>query len=201
MPADDLSTTPAPRGLDDLYDISRLAARLGVEHSTIRVWLSRKVPWLPAPDGRLNGGAVWRATTLEGIEERRTPGRPGRKPGFVPSRAAADVARTSPSVPTTTGALPVVTSTDALPVVATTTGALPLVATGATAVVATTTGPLPVVATTTGALPLLVTGALPVVAPAVDALAAAAAAEAAPPALPSLVEAPARTAAAAASSC
>lgn len=181
MPADDPSTTPAPRGLDDLYDISRLAARLGVEHSTIRVWLSRKVPWLPAPDGRLNGGAVWRATTLDGIEQRRTPGRPGRKPGFVPSRAAADVARTSPSVPTTTGALPVVTSTDALPVVATTTGGLPLVATGATAVVATTTGPLPVVATTTGALPLLVTGALPVVAPAVDALAAAAAAEAGPP--------------------
>jgi hypothetical protein len=67
------------RGLDDLYDIGRLAARLGVEHATIRVWLSRKVPWLPAPDGRLNGGAVWRATTLAGIEERRTPGRPGRK--------------------------------------------------------------------------------------------------------------------------
>lgn len=186
VPADDLSTTPAPRGLDDLYDISRLAARLGVEHSTIRVWLSRKVPWLPAPDGRLNGGAVWRATTLEGIEQRRTPGRPGRKPGFVPSRAAADVARTSPSVPTTTGALPVVTSTAELPVVATTTGALPLVATGATAVVATTTGPLPVVATTTGALPLVVTGALPVVAPAADALAAADVAAGLPAAAPAV---------------
>lgn len=73
----------APQGLDDLYDIGRLADRLGVEHATIRVWLSRKVPWLPAPDGRLNGGAVWRATTLEGIEERRTPGRPGRKPRTV----------------------------------------------------------------------------------------------------------------------
>ena len=59
--------TPA-RGLDDLYDIARLAERLGVEHATIRVWLSRKVPWLPQPDGRLNGGAVWRATTLDGIE-------------------------------------------------------------------------------------------------------------------------------------
>lgn len=67
------------RGLDDLYDIGRLADRLGVEHATIRVWLARKVPWLPAPDGRLNGGAVWRASTLDGIEERRAPGRPGPK--------------------------------------------------------------------------------------------------------------------------
>ena len=74
------STPDAPqRGLDDLYDIGRLADRLGVEHATIRVWLSRKVPWLPAPDGRLNGGAVWRATTLDGIEQRRAPGRPGPK--------------------------------------------------------------------------------------------------------------------------
>ena len=69
----------AQQGLSDLYDIGRLADRLGVEHSTIRVWLARKVPWLPAPDGKLNGGAVWRATTLEGIEERRVPGRPGPK--------------------------------------------------------------------------------------------------------------------------
>ena len=69
----------AQQGLADLYDIGRLADRLGVEHSTIRVWLARKVPWLPAPDGKLNGGAVWRATTLEGIEERRVPGRPGPK--------------------------------------------------------------------------------------------------------------------------
>ena len=67
-------------GLDDLYDIGRLADRLGVEHATIRAWIHRQVPWLPAPDGRLNGGAVWRASTLEGIEQRRAPGRPGRKP-------------------------------------------------------------------------------------------------------------------------
>jgi hypothetical protein len=78
------ASMPPQHGLDDLYDIGRLADRLGVEHATIRVWLSRKVPWLPAPDGRLNGGAVWRASTLDGIETRRTPGRPGRKP-----RAAA----------------------------------------------------------------------------------------------------------------
>lgn len=71
--------THSSGALDDLFDIGRLADRLGVEHSTIRVWLSRKVPWLPAPDGRLNGGAVWRASTLAGIEERRAPGRSGPK--------------------------------------------------------------------------------------------------------------------------
>jgi len=81
-PADPLSEHPHHGGLDDLYDIGRLADRLGVEHATIRVWLSRGVPWLPTPDGKLNGGAVWRASTLEGIEERRTPGRPGRKRPF-----------------------------------------------------------------------------------------------------------------------
>jgi hypothetical protein len=85
---------PPARGLDDLYDIARLADRLGVEHATIRVWLSRKVPWLPQPDGRLNGGAVWRATTLDGIEMRRERGRPGRKPKFVPAASAVDVPRT-----------------------------------------------------------------------------------------------------------
>jgi len=80
----DAAVPAAQQGLTDLYDIGRLADRLGVEHATIRVWLSRKVPWLPAPDGKLNGGAVWRATTLEGIEQRRAPGRPGPKPRTVP---------------------------------------------------------------------------------------------------------------------
>lgn len=89
-------------GLDDLYDIARLARRLDVEHATIRVWLSRKVPWLPQPDGRLNGGAVWRATTLEGIEDRRFRRRPGRKPRFTTAPAAADVPRT--------GSIPIVTA-------------------------------------------------------------------------------------------
>jgi hypothetical protein len=89
-------STPRQTGLDDLYDIGRLADRLGVEHATIRVWLSRKVPWLPAPDGRLNGGAVWRASTLDDIETRRSPGRPGRKP-----RAAHDGVTEPASVPTT----------------------------------------------------------------------------------------------------
>lgn len=94
MPTDDTPAPPAATGLDDLYDIARLADRLGVEHATIRVWLSRKVPWLPQPDGRLNGGAVWRATTLEGIETRRERGRPGRKPKYVPAPTAAEVPRT-----------------------------------------------------------------------------------------------------------
>jgi hypothetical protein len=89
-------STPRQTGLDDLYDIGRLADRLGVEHATIRVWLSRKVPWLPAPDGRLNGGAVWRASTLVGIETRRAPGRPGRKP-----RATTDRSAEPAGVPTT----------------------------------------------------------------------------------------------------
>ena len=74
------ASTRTREGLDDLYDIARLADRLGVEHATIRVWLSRRVPWLPPPDGRLNGGAVWRAETLTGLEDRRRPGRPGPKP-------------------------------------------------------------------------------------------------------------------------
>ena len=86
-----------PRGgLDDLYDVGRLAARLGVGPSTVRVWLSRRVPWLPAPDGRLNGGAVWRASTLLDIEERRTPGRPGRPPR---ARETDDVARVEGPAP------------------------------------------------------------------------------------------------------
>ncbi|GIG23028.1 hypothetical protein Cch01nite_37520 [Cellulomonas chitinilytica] len=109
-PAEDPPAPTPEHGLDDLYDIGRLATRLGVEHATIRVWLSRNVPWLPRPDGRLNGGAVWRATTLEGIEDRRAKGRPGRKPKFVPAPVAADVARTGPdpTVVTTTSTTPAV---------------------------------------------------------------------------------------------
>lgn len=104
------AATPRQHGLDDLYDIGRLADRLGVEHATIRVWLSRKVPWLPAPDGRLNGGAVWRASTLEDIETRRVPGRPGRKPRVGPAHLAGpvekpvtrptEIVRRLPQVPT-----------------------------------------------------------------------------------------------------
>ncbi len=119
-PSSDPDRTP-PRGLDDLYDIARLADRLGVEHATIRVWLSRKVPWLPAPDGRLNGGAVWRATTLEGLEDRRRPGRPGPKPRYRSAPAAADVARTGPLPVVSqdlirTGPIPLVPAPDTRPV-------------------------------------------------------------------------------------
>ncbi|QCB94640.1 hypothetical protein [Cellulomonas shaoxiangyii] len=139
-------------GLDDLYDIARLARRLDVEHATIRVWLSRKVPWLPPPDGRLNGGAVWRATTLEGIEERRFRRRPGRKPRFLTAPAAADVPRTGPL----TGQIPIVD---------------PAARTGAVAAVAAATGQIPVVPVTamTGAIPTVPiaprTGQVPVVRP------------------------------------
>ena len=128
---DALPPEPTRHGLDDLYDIARLADRLGVEHATIRVWLSRKVPWLPAPDGRLNGGAVWRAETLAGLEDRRQPGRPGPKP-----RAMVLVSPATGGIPTVplTGGIPAVPLTDGVPAVRTLTGAVPTV-----------TGTLPVV--------------------------------------------------------
>ncbi len=136
---------PDGGGLDDLYDIARLARRLGVEHATIRVWLSRKVPWLPPPDGRLNGGAVWRASTLEGVEERRFRRRPGRKPRFVTAPAAADVPRTGPL----TGQIPIVepaARTAAVAAVAAVTGQIPVVPVAATSAhVAAMTGQIPVV--------------------------------------------------------
>lgn len=166
----DPSPTPQPEGggLDDLYDIARLARRLDVEHATIRVWLSRKVPWLPPPDGRLNGGAVWRATTLEGIEERRFRRRPGRKPRFVTAPAAADVPRTGPM----TGQIPIVdpaARAGAVAAVAAATGQIPVVPvpalTGALPV-ASMTGQIPVVPVTTrtGAVPVAsMTGQIPVV--------------------------------------
>lgn len=66
---------PGPAGL---YDVARLAARLGITTTTLRSARNRAVPWLPEPIGFVNGGPVWRATDLEGIEERRRP--PGRPP-------------------------------------------------------------------------------------------------------------------------
>ena len=149
-PARGVDPAPDGNGLDDLYDIARLARRLDVEHATIRVWLSRKVPWLPPPDGRLNGGAVWRATTLEGIEQRRFRRRPGRKPRFTAAPAAADVPRT--------GAIPIVTArTGAIPVVPPRTGAIPIVTarTGAIPVVPPRTGAIPIVTARTGAIPVV----------------------------------------------
>lgn len=133
---DALPHQPTHHGLDDLYDIARLADRLGVEHATIRVWLSRKVPWLPQPDGRLNGGAVWRAETLAGLEGRRHPGRPGPKPravvpvgpmtGGIPTPMGGIPAVPTPAgaVPTATGAFPAVPTAGAVP---TATGAFPVV--------------------------------------------------------------------------
>lgn len=93
-------------GLDDLYDIARLADRLGVEHATIRVWLSRKVPWLPPPDGRLNGGAVWRASTLAGLEDRRRPGRPGPKPRPLAAPAPTGLQQQTGAVDTLAAVIP-----------------------------------------------------------------------------------------------
>lgn len=65
---------PGPEGL---YDVARLAQRLGMARSTLRNARLRKVDWLPAPVGTLNAGPVWSARSLEGIEDRRRgPGRP-----------------------------------------------------------------------------------------------------------------------------
>jgi hypothetical protein len=121
---DALPPEPTRHGLDDLYDIARLADRLGVEHATIRVWLSRKVPWLPPPDGRLNGGAVWRAETLAGLEDRRQPGRPGPKTrAMVPVRPATGeipafpLTAGSPALPLTGGTPAVRALTSAVPTV------------------------------------------------------------------------------------
>ncbi|OJV80781.1 MAG: hypothetical protein BGO37_14570 [Cellulomonas sp. 73-92] len=115
---------PTRHGLDDLYDIARLADRLGVEHATIRVWLSRKVPWLPPPDGRLNGGAVWRAETLAGLEDRRQPGRPGPKP-----RSVVPVAPATGGIPAfpLTGGIPALPLTGGIPAVRPLTDAVPTV--------------------------------------------------------------------------
>ncbi|MFC8190979.1 hypothetical protein ACFUMH_04875 [Cellulomonas sp. NPDC057328] len=172
QPVQQPAAQPAPQadggGLDDLYDIARLARRLGVEHATIRVWLSRKVPWLPPPDGRLNGGAVWRASTLEGVEERRFRRRPGRKPRFVTAPAAADVPRTGPL----TGQIPIVepaARTAAVAAVAAATGQIPVVPVAATSAhVAAMTGQIPVVQRRGRHAAL--TGSVPVVAPRTDAV-------------------------------
>ena len=72
-PATGADPGPGPAGL---YDVGRLAQRLGLEPASLRNARLRGVDWLPAPLGELNGGAVWSAADLEGIEERRRP--PGR---------------------------------------------------------------------------------------------------------------------------
>lgn len=66
---------PGP-GPADLYDVGRLAARLGITANSLRNAKLRGAEWLPAPVGELNGGAVWAADDLAGIEDRRRP--PGR---------------------------------------------------------------------------------------------------------------------------
>lgn len=73
---------PGPAGL---YDVGRLAARLGITTTTLRSARNRGVPWLPEPIGFVNGGPVWRAADLDGIEERRRP--PGRPPADRPTSA------------------------------------------------------------------------------------------------------------------
>ncbi|WP_125778269.1 hypothetical protein [Antribacter gilvus] len=70
------NTDPGP-GPAGLYDVQRLAARLGCTPGTLRNARLRGADWLPEPIDWLNGGPVWTAASLEGIElRRRGPGRP-----------------------------------------------------------------------------------------------------------------------------
>lgn len=64
---------PGPGGF---YDVARLAERLGITTTAVRMARNRRVPWLPPEAGWLNGGPVWTAAALDGIEQRRRP--PGR---------------------------------------------------------------------------------------------------------------------------
>jgi hypothetical protein len=81
MRNDDRAAAPpvhvCPDPLTQVVTVADLAARLGVTTGAIRQHLHARVQWLPQPDGRINGGAVWRASTLEGIEDRK-PTRGGR---------------------------------------------------------------------------------------------------------------------------
>ncbi|GAA3816387.1 hypothetical protein [Cellulomonas soli] len=72
---------PCPDPLTQLVTVQQLADRLGLSTAAIRQALHVGAAWLPRPDGRINGGAVWRSATLVGIEDtpRRAPGRPRRE--------------------------------------------------------------------------------------------------------------------------
>jgi hypothetical protein len=87
---------PCPDPLTQVVTVEQLADRLGIRPATVRQHLSAGTAagWLPQPDGRINGGAVWRASSLVGIEDRRR--RPGR-----PARPATDAAA-PPAAPTVT---------------------------------------------------------------------------------------------------
>jgi len=63
--------TPCPDPLMQVVTVVQLAERLGITAGAVRQHLHAGVAWLPVPDGRINGGAVWRASTLEGIEDRK----------------------------------------------------------------------------------------------------------------------------------
>lgn len=80
-------TTPAPcpDPLTQVVTVEMLATRLGIKAATIRQHLSAgtAADWLPRPSGRINGGAVWRLSDLEGIEDRR------QGPGPRPRRSTA----------------------------------------------------------------------------------------------------------------
>lgn len=79
---------PCPDPLAEVITVEQLAVRLGVRPGTVRQHLHAQVAWLPRPDGTINGGAVWRRTSLVGIEERK-PGRGQRPARTTPAPAPA----------------------------------------------------------------------------------------------------------------
>lgn len=83
------TTDPCPDPLTQVVTVEQLADRLGVRPATIRQHMHAGTEWLPAPDGRINGGAVWRLDSLADIEDRRrAPGRPRTTPASARPTAA-----------------------------------------------------------------------------------------------------------------
>lgn len=49
--------------MTDLVDIEAVARILGVKRETVRMWRHRRL--LPDPEWYLNGGPIWRLSTIE----------------------------------------------------------------------------------------------------------------------------------------
>ncbi len=85
------ATPECPDPLTQIVTLPELATRLGISASTLRGHLHAGTSWVPRPDGRINGGAVWRRASLEGIEaRRRAPGRPARTTKTEADRTTGD---------------------------------------------------------------------------------------------------------------
>lgn len=76
---------PCPDPITEIVTMVHLAERLGVTRSAIRQALHVQASWLPRPDGKINGGWVWRAESLRGIEDVPRSARPAE--AAAPSHA------------------------------------------------------------------------------------------------------------------